>query len=143
MQIQHALAELDHLGEPAGDGDPADRVGAQIFQHAASEIAHVDQGLFGQAVQRLHGGLGGRARGAGDVAEARRARDIDAAMDRMDPGRAGKRDDDARGAEDGQAAEDAEARVHRLLRDGLAAGDCDGDGDIGRAAKAARACVRA
>ena len=45
------------------------------------------------------------------------ARDIDAAIDRMDPGRAGIRHDDAGGAEDRQAADDAEPAVERAFRE--------------------------
>ena len=66
--------------------------------------------IFGQAVELLHGRLGGRAGRAGDVVEARGAGDVDAAMDRVDPGRAGIGHDDAGGAEDRQAADDAEPR---------------------------------
>ena len=43
MQVEQALRELGHLAEAAGDGDARHRVRAQIFQHAADEIAHVDQ----------------------------------------------------------------------------------------------------
>ena len=67
------------------------------------------------------------AGGAGDMREARRAGDVDAAMDRMDPGRAGIGHDDAGGAEDRQAADDAEPAVEGLLRQGLAARDRDLD----------------
>ena len=58
------------------------------------------------------------------------ARHVDAAVDRGDPGRAGKRMHDARRAEDGQPADDAEPRVPRLLRQRLAAGNGNLDLDI-------------
>ena len=74
MQVEQALAELGHLGEAAGDGDPRHRMAAQVFQHAAGEVAHVDQGMLGQAVEALHRRLGGRARGAGDMGRGPPAR---------------------------------------------------------------------
>ena len=64
------------------------------------------------------------------MGEAGGARDIDAAVDRMDPGRAGIGDYDAGGAEDRQAADDAEPAVERLGGERLAAGDRDLDLDI-------------
>ena len=42
------LGELGDLGETAGDGDARDRMLAQIFEHAADEIAHVDQAPSGR-----------------------------------------------------------------------------------------------
>ena len=130
MQVEQALRELRHLGEAAGDGDPRHGMAAQIFQHAADEIAHVDQRDLGQAVQPLHRRLGGVPGRAGDMVEAGGARDIDAAMDRVDPGRAGIGHDDAGRAEDRQPADDAEPAVERLARQLLAAGDRDLDLDI-------------
>ena len=53
MNVEHALRELGHLGDPAGDADAGHRMGADVFQHAANEIAHVDQRDLGQAVQPL------------------------------------------------------------------------------------------
>ena len=108
VKIEQALRELGHLGDAARDRDPRHRMGAEIFEHAADEIAHVDQRGLGQAVELAHRCLRGRAGRAGDVREAGRARHVDAAMDRVDPGRAGIRHDDAGGAEDRQAADDAE-----------------------------------
>ena len=61
------------------------------------------------------------------------AGDFDAAVDRMDPRRARIRHDDAGGAEDRQAADDAEAAVEGFRRQRLAAGDRDFDLGIGRA----------
>ncbi len=65
------------------------------------------------------------------------ARHIDAAMDRMDPGRARIRHDDPGGAEDRQAADNAEPSVERLGRERLAAGN--GDLDLGVPCSAGRA----
>ena len=91
VQIQPALGELGHLGDAAGHGDARDRMAAQVFQHAADEIAHVDQRDLGQPMQRLHRLFGGAAGGAGDMGKAGGARHIDAAMDAVDPGGAGIR----------------------------------------------------
>ena len=71
-----------------------------------------------------------RAGRAGDVGEAGGAGDIDAAVDRVDPGRAGIRHDDAGGAEDREAADDAEPAIERLGGERFAAGDRDLDLDI-------------
>ena len=116
------------------------RVAAQIFQHAAGEIAHVDQGLS-------RAGRRAPARAFSEVepvapatwVEAAGAGDIDAAMDRVDPGRAGIGNDHARGAEDRQPADDAEPRIERLLRNRLAARNGDLDLDIRRVPPTLRA----
>ena len=62
--------------------------------------------------------------------EARGAGDVDAAMDRVDPGRAGIGHDDAGGAEDRQSADDAEPPVQGLGGERLAAGNGDLDLDV-------------
>ena len=106
---------------------PRHRMVAQIFEHPANEIAHVDQRNFGKAVKLLCGGLGAGAGSAGDVSKTRGARDIDAAMDRVDPCRTGIRHDDSRGAENRQAADDAKTAVERLRRQFRSAGNSDLD----------------
>ena len=106
---------------------------SRIFQHAADEVAHVDQRLERQLIEALHRRLGGRAGRTGNMGEAGGARHIDAAVDRGDPGGAGERLDDAGGAEDRQAALDAEPRVPGLVGQRLAAGNGDLDLDIARA----------
>ena len=57
--------------------------------------------------------------------------DVDAAVDRVDPRRAGEGDDDAGGAEHRKAALDAEAAIQGLLGERCAAGDRDLDLDVG------------
>ena len=84
---------------------------AQIFEQPAGEISHVEERDVGERVARSHGRLRSVAGRAGDMVEPGGARDVDAAMDRMDPRRAGKGNDDAGRAEDRQPADDAEARV--------------------------------
>src|SRR3546814_7046046 len=54
------------------------------------------------------------------MVDAGGARDVDAAVDRVNPGGAGERHHHAGGAEDGEAAENAESRVPGLSRELLA-----------------------
>ena len=129
------MPELGHLGEAAADSDALHGMLAQIFQHAAHEIAHLDQRHIGQAEMALQGLLGGAARGARQMIGAHGAGHINAAMDRADPGRAGKGRHDARGAQNRQAADDAKAPVQRALGDLLPAGNGDFDFHIIRPAK--------
>ena len=132
MQVEPTLSQLGHLGDGTGHGDARHRMAAQVFQHAAHEVAHVDQRHFGQVVQLLHRDLRGIAGGAGDVIEAQGARHVDAFMDRGDPGRAGIGNDDSGGSQDRQAADDAEPRVHGAPSQCLAVLDRDLDDGIGR-----------
>ena len=105
---------------------------AQIFECAADKIAHVDQRRLGEIVKPLHGALGCAAGRGGDMREPGGARDIDAALDRVDPGAAGIGDDDAGRPKHRQPAEDAEPRIHRFLGEAVAAGDRDRHLEIGR-----------
>ena len=115
MEIEQSLRELRHLAYTTGNGDARDRMSPQIFQHAADEIAHVDQRDLLQVMQLLHRRFGSSAGRAGDMGEACGAGDIDAAMDRVDPGRAGIGNDDPCRAEDREPADDAEAAVQKSL----------------------------
>ncbi len=45
MQVQQPLPQLGHLRHAPGDRHARDRMTAQVLQHAANEIAHVDQRL--------------------------------------------------------------------------------------------------
>jgi len=94
VKIEQALSELGHLREPSSDGDARDRVTFGVFQHAADEVAHVDERGLGKTVQLLHGRLGRRSGRACDVRDAARARHVDTAVDRVNPGRAGIGNDD-------------------------------------------------
>ena len=132
MQVEMAGGELGQLGEAAGQGQARHRMPAQVFQRAADEIAHLDQRLLGQPVETLHGALRGRAGRGGDMVDPGGAGHIDAAVDRVDPRRAGIRHDNAGRPQHRQPADDAEPRVHRLFGETLAARDRDRDGDIGR-----------
>ncbi len=85
MQIKMPGGELGQLGETAGDRQPVDRMGAQIFERAADKIAHVDQPVVGEIIEALHGALRGGARRRGDVNKPGGAGDIDATLDRMNP----------------------------------------------------------
>ena len=83
VKIGKTLRELGHLADAAGDGHARHRMIAQIFQHAADEIAHVDQRNVRQAAKLLHRSFGIGAGAAGNVRKTSGARDIDAAMDRV------------------------------------------------------------
>ena len=105
MQVELALGKLGHFRWAAGDGDARDGMGAQVFQQAADEIAHVDQRMIGQAMKRADGGLGRFPGRSADVGAFARARDVHAAHDRVNPGRARIGHDDAGRAQDRQAAD--------------------------------------
>lgn len=113
-------------------------MGTQIFEHAADEIPHVDEGEVGQVVELLHPILRGRAGAAGNMIDVARAGHVDAAMNGRDPGRAGKGMDDPRGAEDREPAENAETRIPGMARHLLALRDRDRDLQIGPAAEPGR-----
>ena len=85
MKIEMSGPELGEFGKAASNGQPVDRVTAQILQCASHEITHVYQGVIGQAVKALDGALRGRASCRCDMVETSGAGDIDPAMDRVDP----------------------------------------------------------
>ncbi len=130
MEVEKALAELGHFGEAAGDRHFGDLVLAQIFQHAADKIAHLDQRDVRHSMQRLDRRFRGRAGRSGDMGEPGRAGDIDPAMNRIDPCGAGKRHDNPCRAQDREAANDAEPGIERSLGDFFAAWNRDFDGRI-------------
>jgi len=101
-----------------------------MVTRATDEIAHIQQRRIGQAVQGLHGLFGGSSRRRRDMGQAQGAGDIDAAMNAVDPGRAGKGNDNPGRAEDGQAALDAQARIEGLFRQRRAVIDTDLDNPI-------------
>src|SRR5579885_992074 len=107
MEIEMALRQFRKLAESARNGEARHRMPPQVFEKRPHEITHVDQRYLGQTVEPLYRPLRGTAGGARDVRDSRGARDVDAPMDRMDPGRAGIRDHHARGAQDREAADDA------------------------------------
>ena len=112
---------------------------AQIFEQPADEIAHLDQRMIGQTVERADGGLGGFARRRADMRASARTGDVDAAVDRVDPGRAGIGHDDPGRAEDRQAADDAEPAVGGALGDLRAARHRDLDAHVERRRRACSA----
>ena len=130
MEVEQSLPELRHLGETACNRDPWDWMMLQIFQHAADEIAHFDQGRVGQGMHALDSGLRRRTSCAGDVLKSGGASDVDPAMDRVNPGGAGEWNDDPGGSEDRKAADNTKPRIERLLSQGFAAGDRDLDEDV-------------
>ena len=131
MQIEQALRELGHLCNAAGDGDVRNRMCAQIFEHAADEVAHVDQCLLPERMQPHDSLFRGPTRCPSDVRKSESASDIDPLVDTGDPRGAGIRHHDARGAEDRQTADDAQARIERARRKRFAIRNCDFDFDVG------------
>lgn len=89
MQVEHALRQLSHLGHTARYRDARNRVIAQIFEHAADEVSHVDQLHFMHGVVLLDRNLGRVARRTSDVAEPHSTGNVDASVDGMNPARAG------------------------------------------------------
>ncbi len=130
MKIEQSLSELRHLGKAARDSDARDRVSSRIFQHAADEVAHVDERGFGKTVQLLNRRLGSRPGGAGDVLEAARACHVDAAVDRVDPGRTGIGYDDPGRPQDRKSANNAEARIERSGGERFSTGNREFDNDV-------------
>ena len=49
MKVQATLRELGELGEATDEAQAGDRMGAQILQGPADEVAHVEQGLLGRS----------------------------------------------------------------------------------------------
>ena len=131
VQVQMPRRELGELAEAAGEAEPRHRPPAEIFEQRAREVAHVDHGVRRQAEQRLQRRFRAASGGRSDMVEAGGARHIHAAMDRMDPGRAGIGDDDARGAQHRKPAHDAQPFVGGLQRQRFAVPDADLDLDIG------------
>src|SRR3546814_19573239 len=86
---------------------------AQVLQQAAGEVSYVVQRAFRQPVEPLHRRLGGRAGAAGGMVDAGGARDVDAAVDRVNPARASTRRPPAGGAAYRMATENYRSRVAR------------------------------
>src|SRR5262249_28325126 len=43
VEIEQSLCKLGDLGDPARDGDARHRMSANVFEHAAHEVAHIDE----------------------------------------------------------------------------------------------------
>ncbi|MNP16678.1 hypothetical protein D3C76_1090850 [compost metagenome] len=127
VQVHMPRRQFADLAEAAANAQFIHGHLAQMLEHCTDEIAHFDQGDFRQVVDPAHGVFAGVAGAGGDVQVTVGFRHVDALVDRGDVGRAGKRPDDAAGAEDRQAAENAQARVHGFQRQGLAVLDVHRD----------------
>ena len=123
VQIEPALRELGQLGEAAADGRLRHGMLVQIFEQSANEIAHFDQRRLGQIIERADRAFRRGAGRRGDMRNPAGARDVDAAMNAVDPGGAGIGHDDSRRPQHGQAADNAEPAVERMFRHLLAAGN--------------------
>ena len=97
VQVEPALCQLGHLGDAAGDGDARHRM-------ARADISACRRRSRPSRSARRPAGRAAPATAAsdvlpvaaGDVLDAHRARDVDAAMDAVDPRRAGVRHHDRR-----------------------------------------------
>ena len=134
VQIEVPLREFGEFAEAAADCEFREGMFPEVLEQAADEIAHVEHRSIRESVAGLYGFFTGGTGASGHMREARGAGDVDAALDRVNPRRAGVRDDDSGGAEDGESAHDAEARVPGVLCQFLAVGDGQRDDDISRAA---------
>ena len=67
MKIEMARRQLGDLGEAAGQRQPRYGMAAQIFEHAAGEITHVDQSHVVKTVHLLDRRLRGPAGRRRDV----------------------------------------------------------------------------
>src|SRR5262245_44324818 len=132
MEVTRAGGQLGDLGEAAGDGQARQGMPAQIFEHPAREVAHIDDGDVRQLIEPADTRLRGRAGAGRHMLEPVGAGNVDAPMDRGDPGRAGVGMHDAGRAEDRQPADDAEPSIPGLLRHLDPARHGDGDLHIGR-----------
>ena len=131
MQIHCTLCQFGDLSNPAADGQPVHGMFAQVFQHAPGKIAHIQHRDIVQPVQRLHRPFTGCTCAAGDMAQPRRARHIDPAMNRGDPGRTAERAHHTGCTENRQSTLDPQPRVPSLQRDVFAARYRDLNRDIG------------
>ncbi len=86
MQIEPPLRQLGQFGKTSGDRDAWYRVRAQIFQHATSEITHVDERLLVQIMQGGDGRFRSRTGCPRDMGEPCRARHVDTAVNGVNPG---------------------------------------------------------
>src|SRR5215203_6002949 len=92
----------------------------------AREVPDLDEVDLFEVRQETHGGLLGEATGGEDEGfVALRTHNVDGLHDACRPCRRREGAHDAGGAEDGDTADDTEARVGRFLRDLLAAANAD------------------
>jgi hypothetical protein len=106
---------------------------AEVLEETAGEVAHIDHCFKWQIIKRADGAFRCRSGAAGEVIEATGAGDVDALMNRGDPGGAGEGVDDAGSAEDRQSSRDAKAGVPGFLGKLLAVRDRDFDLDVAAA----------
>ncbi len=135
VQVGRTLRELGDLADAAADRQPGNRMFRQVLEHAARKVAHVEHGVVRHRVMRLHDLFGCLARASGHMLEPVGARDIDAAVNRRDPGRAGIRANDSGRAENRDPADDAEAGIPGLLGKFPPARHRDRHADVGTSAK--------
>src|ERR1700736_3172352 len=138
MEIEQSLPKLCHFGKTSGDGDAWDGVSLRIFQHAADEVAHVDERGFGKTMQLPNSHLGSRPSGASDVLEAARACHVDTAVDGVDPGRAGIGHDNPGRPQDRKSTKNAETRIERSGGERFSTGNREFDDNVAGGPEALR-----
>ena len=114
MQIKQALSELRHFRKAAPHRDLLHGMRFQIFQHAACEIAHINQRHIGQRMKFLDRFFGRVAGRACNMRDAFRARDINAAMNGSDPRRAGEGNNNTGCSQNRQATNNSQTRIECL-----------------------------
>src|SRR5574343_994893 len=123
-----ALAHLGQLADHGADRDVRYAALDGAGKGGLDEVAHLHETGFVQPRQLAHGEfLGAPAGGEHQVVLPLVDRNIDGLDDAGAEGGGRIGADDAGGAEDGNAADDAEARVQRLLGHFVTAGHRDGD----------------
>ena len=123
-----ALAHLGQLADHGADRDVRHAALDGAGEGGLDEVAHLHEAGFVQPRQLAHGEFfGAPAGGEYQVVLPLVDRDIDRLHDAGAEGGRRIRADDAGGAQDGNAADDAEPRVQCLFRHFVAAGYRDGD----------------
>ena len=127
---QHARGQLGELARHADEDDLLEVVLGRFAQRGAGEVAHLHEAHLRQLREELHGALLGAAAGAQHHRVlALGGQHRDRLLHAGPPGRGGERPDDAGGAEDRDAADDAEPGVGGLARHPLAVRYRDDHGD--------------
>ena len=97
-----------------------------MLEHRAHEVAHFDQRDLRQVVHPAHGVFAGIAGAGGDVQVAVGLGHVDALMDRSNVRGARERAHDAAGAQNRQAAQNSQSRIHGFQCQRFAVADVDG-----------------
>ena len=127
VQVHVPGSQLADLAKAAAHTEFGHGHLAQVLEHGPDEVAHFDQGDFRQRVDLAHAVFAGIACARGDMSVAIGVGHIETLVDGGDVRRTGERPHDTTGAENRQAAEDAQARVHGFQRQPCAIANVDGN----------------